>query len=152
MFMTKMVNWYTAVKLCKHGFCDRRRISVHKILTMCVCVCVCMYIYIYTHTHTHTHTHTWECSGWLRLCTTKLEGHGFDSWQFHWNFSLTLSFRPHYGPGVDSASNRCEYQECFLGGKGSWCIGLTTLPPSCANCHEIWEPQPPGTLRACPGL
>jgi hypothetical protein len=26
------------------------------------------------------------------------------------------------------------------------------LPPSCADCHEIWEPQPPGTLRACPGL
>jgi len=26
---------------------------------------------------------------------------------------------------------------------------LTTL---CADCLEIWEPQPPGTLRACPGL
>ena len=24
------------------------------------------------------------------------------------------SFRPHYGPGVDSASNRNEYQEYFL--------------------------------------
>jgi hypothetical protein len=32
------------------------------------------------------------------------------------------------------------------------CEGLTTLPPSCADCLEIWEPQPPGTLRACPGL
>ena len=29
---------------------------------------------------------------------------------------------------------------------------LTTLPPSSADCLEIWEPQPPGTLRACPGL
>ena len=38
-----------------------------------------------------------------------------------------------------------------LGGKGSRCIGLTTLPPSCADCLEIWEPQPSGTLRACPG-
>jgi len=28
---------------------------------------------------------------------------------FHWQ-----SFRPHYGPGVDSASNRSEYQKCFL--------------------------------------
>jgi len=27
-----------------------------------------------------------------------------------------------------------------------------TLPPACADCLEIWEPQPPGTLRACPGL
>jgi len=26
---------------------------------------------------------------------------------------LTLSFRPHYGPGVDSASNRNVYQEFF---------------------------------------
>jgi hypothetical protein len=25
---------------------------------------------------------------------------------------------------------------------------MTTLPPSCADCLEIWEPQPPGTLRA----
>jgi hypothetical protein len=38
------------------------------------------------------------------------------------------------------------------GGKGSQCVGLTALPPPCAVCHEIWEPQPPGTLRACPGL
>ena len=44
----------------------------------------------------------------------KSEGRGFDSRWCHWNFSLTYSFRPHYGPGVDSASNRSEYQECFL--------------------------------------
>jgi hypothetical protein len=40
----------------------------------------------------------------------------------------------------------------FPGGKGGRCVGLTTLPPSCADCLEIWESQPPGTLRACPGL
>ena len=60
--------------------------------------------------------------------------------------------RPHYGPGIDSASNINEYHEDFLGGKGGWCLGLTTLPPSCADCLKIWESQPPGTLRACPGL
>jgi len=38
------------------------------------------------------------------------------------------------------------------GGKGGRCVGLTTLPPSCVDCLEIWEPQSPGTLRACPGL
>jgi hypothetical protein len=32
---------------------------------------------------------------------------------------------------------------------GGRCIRLTTLPPSCADCLKIWEPQPPGTLRAC---
>jgi len=40
----------------------------------------------------------------------------------------------------------------FPGGKGGRYIGMTTLPPSCADCLKIWEPQPPGTLRACPGL
>ena len=40
----------------------------------------------------------------------------------------------------------------FLGGKAGRCVGLTALPPSCADCLEIWEPQTPGTLRACPGL
>jgi len=39
----------------------------------------------------------------------------FDSRWCHWNFSMTYSFRSHYGPGVDSASNRNEYQEYFLG-------------------------------------
>jgi len=38
------------------------------------------------------------------------------------------------------------------GGKDGQCIGLTTLPSSCDNCLEIWEPQPPGTLTAYPVL
>ena len=29
---------------------------------------------------------------------------------------------------------------------------LTTSPPLCAECHGIWEPKPPGTLWATPGL
>jgi len=37
----------------------------------------------------------------------------------------------------------------FPGGKGCRCVGLTTLPPSRADCLEMWEPQPPGTLRDC---
>jgi hypothetical protein len=31
----------------------------------------------------------------------------------------TRSFRSHYGPGIDSASNRNEYQERFLGVKAT---------------------------------
>ena len=65
---------------------------------------------------------------------------------------MTQSFRPHYGPVVDSASNRNEYQEYFLGGKGGRCVGKTTLPPSCVDCLQIWEPQTLGNIRACPGL
>jgi hypothetical protein len=45
-----------------------------------------------------------------------------------------------------------EFQEYFLGGKGGWCVELTTLQPSCAESHEIWEPQTLGTLRVCPGV
>ena len=37
-------------------------------------------------------------------------------------------------------------------GKGGRCLGLTKLPSSCADYLEIWEPHPPGNLRACPGL
>jgi hypothetical protein len=37
------------------------------------------------------------------------------------------------------------------GGKGSQCVRLTS-PHSHAKCHEIWEPEPPGTLWATPGL
>jgi len=54
--------------------------------------------------------------------------------------------------GFVSASRRKEYQEYFLGGKGGRCVGLTNLPLSCADFLEVWEPQPPGTLRPCPGL
>jgi hypothetical protein len=65
---------------------------------------------------------------------------------------VSLSFRSHYGPGVNSASNRNEYRESFLGGKGGRCVGLTTLPPLCADCLKTWEPRPPGALRAFLGL
>jgi len=66
-------------------------------------------------------------------------------------FLIDLILPPHHGPGVDSASNRNKYQEYFLGGKGGRCVGLT-LPPSRADRLEIWEPRPPGTLRAFPGV
>jgi len=66
----------------------------------------------------------------------KPEGRGFDFRWCHWKFSLTYTFRPHYGPGVYSASNRNEYQKYFVGVKGSRCLGLKTLPHSCADCLE----------------
>jgi len=105
----------------------------------------CIYIYIYTHTHTHTHKDLRLCvtsaitshivwykliphktlvftpslvrAQWLRCCVTnrKIAGSippGVSG------FSIDIkSFRSHYGPGVDSASNRNEYQEYFLGVK-----------------------------------
>ena len=42
------------------------------------------------------------------------------------------------------------------GGKGGRCVGLTTLPPSCADCLEICERKPPATptgpVQACNGI
>jgi hypothetical protein len=40
-------------------------------------------------------------------------------------------------------------------GKGGRCVGVTNLPPACADFLEIWEPQPPETYRpaqACIGI
>jgi len=47
----------------------------------------------------------------------KLAGCGFDSRWCHWNFSVTQSYQSHCGPGVNSASNRNEYQVYLLGVK-----------------------------------
>ena len=45
----------------------------------------------------------------------KSEGRWFDPSWCYWKFFIDIkSFRSHYGPGVDSASNRNEYQEQFL--------------------------------------
>ena len=79
----------------------------------------------------------------------KPEGRWFDSRFCHRNFSIDI-FRPHYGHGVIPASNRIEYQEYFLGGKGGLCVVLTTLPYT--DYLEIWEPQPPGAWRTYLGL
>jgi len=45
------------------------------------------------------------------------------------------SFRSHYGPGVDIASNRNEYQEYFLGVRKA--DNLNTI---LGHCHVMWKP------------
>ena len=64
------------------------------------------------------------------------------------------SFRSHYGPGIDPASNRNEHQEHFLGAKGGWCVRLTPLPSSCAvvmKSGNLNFLEPSGTLQVCNG-
>jgi len=39
-----------------------------------------------------------------------------------------------------------------VGSKGGRYVGLTTLPPSCADCLEIRESHSLGTVWTCPGL
>ena len=67
---------------------------------------------------------------------------------FHWHnpSSRTTAL------GLTQLLTEMSTRNTSWGSKGGRCIGLTTLPPSCADCLEIWEPQPPGTLRACKGI
>jgi len=37
-----------------------------------------------------------------------------------------------------------------LVGKDGRCLGIKALPPSCADCLETCEPQPPGPILVCP--
>jgi hypothetical protein len=74
--------------------------------------------------------------GWLRHCATSRQFVGLIPDVVIGIFYWHKPFRPPYGPGVDSASNRDEYQEYFLEGKVGRCVGLTTLPLSCAA--SVW--------------
>ena len=54
---------------------------------------------------------------WLRCCATNRKFAGLIPADVTGFFIDIKSFRSHYGPGVNSASNRNEYQEHFLGVK-----------------------------------
>ena len=56
---------------------------------------------------------------WLRCCATNRKVAGSIPAGVSGFFIDIESFRSHYGPGVDSASNRNEYQEYFLGVKAA---------------------------------
>ena len=56
---------------------------------------------------------------WLRYCATNRKVAGSIPTGVSEFFIEIKSFRSHYDPGVDSASNRNEYQEHFLGVKAA---------------------------------
>jgi len=79
---------------------------------------------------------------------------------FHTKFTKLLldhtqPFRSHFGPGVDSASNRNEYQMYFLGVKAAGAYGWQTyhhpLPLSC-NMGTLTSWNPLGHSRPGTGL
>jgi hypothetical protein len=59
------------------------------------------------------------------------------------SFQMTKFFQPQYGPGVESASNRNEYQKSFWGVKGGRparkADNLTAL--SEPFVYKMWEPR-----------
>ena len=56
---------------------------------------------------------------WLRCCATNRKVAGSIPASVIGFFIDIKFFRSHYGPGVDSAPNRNEYQEHFLGVKAA---------------------------------
>ena len=76
---------------------------------------------------------------WLRCCATNRKVAGSIPDGVIGFFIDIKSFRSYYGPRVDSASNRNEYQEHFLGIRQPVCKAdsLTTI---LCRCHVIWEP------------
>ena len=86
---------------------------------------------------------------WLRCCAT--------NWKVAGSIpaGVIKPFRSHYGPGVDSACNRNEYQEHFLGGKGGRCVRLTTYHypvPLSRNLGNLTSWNPLGLSRPVMGL
>ena len=90
--------------------------------------------------------------GSTRCCATNRKVAGSIPAGVNRFFIDIIFFRSHYGPGVDSASNRNEYREYFLGVKSGRGLKLTTLPPSCAVVTKSGSLNFLRTLWACPGL
>jgi hypothetical protein len=70
------------------------------------------------------------------------------------DFSVTYSFRPFHGPGVDSVPSENEYQGHFLGVKAAGAWGWRPHHLHVSNVMKIWEPKPlegSGPHRACYG-
>ena len=118
--------------------CERQdRLCKWKFLYCCVYVCIYMGTAV---------------AQWLRCCATNRKVAGSIPAGISGFFIVIKSFRSHYSPGVDSASNINECQEHFLGGKGGRCVRLTTLPPSCAvvtKSGNLNFLEPSGPLQTC---
>ena len=91
---------------------------------------------------------------WLRCCATNRKVAGSIAASVSGFFIDIKSFRSHYGHAVDSASNRNEYQEYFLGDENGRCVRLTNSPPSCAVVMKSVNRnflEPSGPVQACNG-
>ena len=96
----------------------------------------------------------WMCQ-WLRCCATNRKVAGSIPASVIGFFIDIKSFRSHYGPGVDSASNRNEYQKHFLGVKAAGAYGWQPyhhpVPLSC-NLGTLTSWNPLGHSRPVMGL
>ena len=102
---------------------------------LCVCVCVCVY------------GARGGAVGW---------GTALQAWRSRARFPMvSLDFRPHYGPGVDSAFNRNEYQECFLGVKAAGALDWQPYylrVPNVLKSGSLNLLESSGPAQACNGI
>jgi hypothetical protein len=147
--------FYHTVISCSDGFQGvycclwPRNILWNIVCTLCLlaiqhlCVCICWKHE--THMPYLPYTVGHAVVQWLRHCATNWKVVGLIPDGviriFHWHDPCGRTKALRLTQPVTEMSTRN-----ISWGKGSWCIGLTTLPPSCANCLKIWEPQPPGNL------
>jgi len=92
---------------------------------------------------------------WLRCCATNRKVAGSIPAGVNGFFIDIKSFRSHYGPGVDLASNRNEYREYFLGVKSGRCVRLTTYHhpvPLSLNLGALTSWNPLGLSKSVIGL
>jgi len=85
---------------------------------------------------------------WLRHSATSRKVAGSIPDDFTGNFHWHKSFRPRYDHGVDSASNRNEYQEYFLGVKTAGASGW----PYHLHVPIVLKSVSLSLLEPCPGL
>jgi len=81
------------------------------------------------------------------------EGRGFYSRWYHWEFFIDIM--PYYGPEVDSASNRNDYQEYFLGVKAAGAQGWQSYylhVPIVLKSGSLNFLEPSGPVQACNGI
>ena len=100
---------------------------------------VCFPCCIHRNFVTTTTLYSTVVAQWLRCCATNRKVAGSIPAGVSGFFIDIKSFRSQYGPGIDSASNRNEYQEYFLGVKAASAYGWQPNTILC-RCHEIWEP------------
>ena len=105
--------------------------------------------------HKHLKYAATAVAQWLRCSVTNRKVAGSIPACVSGFFIDIKSFRSHYGPRVDTASNRNEYQEHFLGGKNGRCVRLTTYHhsvPLSRNFGTLTSWNPLGLSRPAMGL
>ena len=105
--------------------------------------------------YTYIPTNITAVAQWIRCCATNRKFAGLIPAGVSGFFIDIKSSRSHYGPGVDPASNRNEYQDYLLGVKSGRCVRLTTYHhpvPLSRNLGALTSWNPLGLSRPVMGL